>query len=210
MVAGLQGEDAPSPLSVLVVEDDAPFARCLRRELRRLRATTRLCSSVHAGRRAFRDARPDAAIVDVMLPDGSGLDLLERARDGGWLGLALVQSGFTSPEVANRAHVLGAAVVYKPYDMWHVRLFIDRCFQHRLAGHAPLEGMLSAVNARAALTPSEQAVLAGILRGMRHADIAAVRGVSPHTIRGQVRAILRKTGAKTARDLLRWLQASDG
>jgi DNA-binding NarL/FixJ family response regulator len=206
MVPGPQGEDGPPPLSILVVEDDVPFARCLRRELRRLRVTPRLCTSVQAGRRALRDAWPDGAIVDVALPDGSGLDLLERARDGGWSGVALVQSGLSSPDVANRAHALEAAVVYKPFDLWHIRLFIERCLRHRLSRDVSVGRALNLLSKRAQLTQVEQAVAEGILRGMRHTDIAAMRGVSAHTVKEQVRGILRKTGAKTARDLVRQLQ----
>lgn len=45
-----------------------------------------------------------------------------------------------------------------------------------------------------ALTPSERVVLASVGAGYSDKDIARLRGVSVHTVRNQVRTIMRKTG----------------
>lgn len=45
-----------------------------------------------------------------------------------------------------------------------------------------------------ALTPSERVVLTGLGVGLTDKEIARQRGVSVHTVRNQVRAIMRKTG----------------
>jgi len=53
------------------------------------------------------------------------------------------------------------------------------------------------------LTHAEAGLLAGILDGLRVAEIAAARGTSGETVRTQLKAIYRKTGAVDQADLVR-------
>src|SRR5690606_34114152 len=50
----------------------------------------------------------DVALFDVALPDGDGVDLLERARDGGNDVPVLMMSGHATVDAAVRATKLGA------------------------------------------------------------------------------------------------------
>lgn len=54
------------------------------------------------------------------------------------------------------------------------------------------------------LSPSERAVLAHVVRGASNAMIARARGTSLRTIANQVGSVLRKTGARSRLDLIRW------
>lgn len=53
------------------------------------------------------------------------------------------------------------------------------------------------------LTRAEQEVLRGLLLGRAYAEIATIRGTSPHTVGVQVKAVLRRLGASSSRDLFR-------
>lgn len=69
----------------------------------------------------------------------------------------------------------------------------------RVGAEAPVEADALDLDAPAltvaeALTPSERVVLASVGAGFSDKDIARRRGVSVHTVRNQVRAIMRKTG----------------
>lgn len=65
---------------VLVVEDDDPTRRLLVEALRDELIEAREVADVAAARAAIAAAAPSLAVVDVGLPDGSGLDLLRELK----------------------------------------------------------------------------------------------------------------------------------
>lgn len=68
--------------SVLIVDDHAHFRRTLRRALERDGWTIAGEAEDAAGAlRAARELEPDVVVLDVGLPDGSGLDVARRLRD---------------------------------------------------------------------------------------------------------------------------------
>jgi two-component system response regulator RegX3 len=69
---------------VLIVEDEAAIAAPLAAALRREGFTPRVAPSAAAALAEFSDWRPDAIVLDLMLPDGDGRDLCRelRARSG--------------------------------------------------------------------------------------------------------------------------------
>jgi len=53
----------------------------------------------------------------------------------------------------------------------------------------------------AGLTPAERSVLAAILDGSDRAEVAAVRGVSRHTVDNQLTLVFRKLGVRSREEL---------
>ncbi len=73
------------PFSVLVIEDDREFAATVKRVLENQGMTVQVIRS-QAGARATLSARtPDALVCDILLPDGTGYDLVRwfRQQAGG-------------------------------------------------------------------------------------------------------------------------------
>jgi two-component system catabolic regulation response regulator CreB len=74
---------------ILFVEDDANFRIVFTRLLREALASERLdVTFVEAGsaaeaRTRLRKGGLDAALIDITLPDGNGLDLVREINDGG-------------------------------------------------------------------------------------------------------------------------------
>ena len=70
-----------SPVSVLVVDDEAVLAEMVSMALRYegWEVTTALDGASAVA--AARDGRPDAVVLDVMLPDMSGLEVLRKIRE---------------------------------------------------------------------------------------------------------------------------------
>ncbi len=66
--------------TVLVVEDEPAIAESLAYSLRRDGFTVRLAATLAEAKRAI--AGTDLVILDLMLPDGSGFDLLAQVRHG--------------------------------------------------------------------------------------------------------------------------------
>ncbi|MFF9688078.1 response regulator transcription factor [Streptomyces sp. NPDC014623] len=69
-----------SPIRVLVVDDEAPLAELLSMALRYEGWEVRSAGDGAGAVRTARDFRPDAVVLDVMLPDMGGLTVLGRLR----------------------------------------------------------------------------------------------------------------------------------
>jgi DNA-binding NarL/FixJ family response regulator len=96
--------------SVLVIDDDAPFRALARRML----ADCGLevvgeAESVAAGSAAAARLRPDAALVDVMLPDGDGVALATQLAALPWQPRVVLTSSYT--DAAGRDEIGRAGVV---------------------------------------------------------------------------------------------------
>ncbi|MEU5718310.1 response regulator transcription factor [Streptomyces sp. NPDC020403] len=69
-----------NPVRVLVVDDEAPLAELLSMALRYEGWQVRSAGDGAGAVRTARDFRPDAVVLDVMLPDMDGLAVLGRLR----------------------------------------------------------------------------------------------------------------------------------
>jgi two-component system OmpR family response regulator len=69
-----------SPIRVLVVDDEAALAELLSMALRYEGWDVRTAPDGGSAVRAAREHRPDAVVLDVMLPDFDGLEVLRRMR----------------------------------------------------------------------------------------------------------------------------------
>ena len=69
-----------SPVRVLVVDDEAPLTELLSMALRYEGWEVRTAADGAGALRAAREFRPDAVVLDVMLPDMDGLEVLARLR----------------------------------------------------------------------------------------------------------------------------------
>jgi two-component system OmpR family response regulator len=80
--AGLQGLRHPdgSPIRVLVVDDEPNLAEVLASVLRYEGWEVRAAGDGGSAVRTARQFRPDAVVLDVMLPDVDGLEVLRRLR----------------------------------------------------------------------------------------------------------------------------------
>src|SRR6185295_8488506 len=66
---------------ILVIEDEAAFAAALGAVARRVGCEAVLCASAALGLKKLEQARPALVILDIGLPDSSGLDVLQKIRE---------------------------------------------------------------------------------------------------------------------------------
>jgi DNA-binding NarL/FixJ family response regulator len=103
----------------LLVEDEPLVAPAFVRRIRqRGLGECVVASTAHEARRLLGDGSGfTALIIDIGLPDGSGLDVLAEARQGGHaLTPALVRSASYEPRFINRASALEAKYLVKNAD----------------------------------------------------------------------------------------------
>jgi two-component system OmpR family response regulator len=73
-----------TPARILVVDDETPLAELVGMALRYEGYETVVAGSIRAARLEVARGRPDLIVLDVMLPDGSGVDACAKLRrDGG-------------------------------------------------------------------------------------------------------------------------------
>jgi len=96
--------------TLLLVEDDPVLADALARALARRGLEVVICSTVAQARRHLTLQRPPhCALLDLRLPDGSGLSLVQAVRQSAPRAAIVVMTGFASIATAIEAIKLGAS-----------------------------------------------------------------------------------------------------
>lgn len=93
---------------LLVVDDDPVLRSLLTRAFARRGFSVREAGSLAAARGAIAEAAPDLAVVDLKLPDGSGLDVVASLKAASAATRIVVLTGYASIATAVEAVKLGA------------------------------------------------------------------------------------------------------
>ena len=128
-------------------------------------------------------------VVDVMMPDGNGLDVLSLARERGQAAPALVLTAVHDAATINRAYELEGRYLVKPADPLGILAFFSGAARRPTAEQLAREWA-----ARYALTEAEVAILAAAAGGSERDQLAFERGISTTTLKKHVHNLLRKTG----------------
>ena len=112
---------------LLVVEDDRGIRDMLERGLRVAGHAATFAADVAEARLEWQAGAFDLVLLDVMLPDGDGIDLLAERRAAGDDTPAVLLSAREADEVRDRAAAVGA-VTYLPKPFVYAELLacIDR------------------------------------------------------------------------------------
>jgi len=198
--------------AALVVDDEPEVISTIDRLLQRAWPLVPARSLEQA--RAIVDAGPPllCAIVDIGLPDGSGLDLLPALREAYALLPVLVLTAYHEPELINRAQAHGVEYLVKPNFGEGLRSFSSRVAANeaaRAAGRRLREAVDAAVGEFATthgLTPREREVLSLAVGELSRSEIAGQLGITVHTVKTQTHAILVKCGEASLAALARRLR----
>ena len=106
---------------VLVIDDEALVRRSIERALTDSGYEVLTAASVEEGSTLFAQRRPHVVVLDVRLPDGSGLDLLPRLRRIDPAAKIVMVTAFGEMADVVRAMRLGACdFLKKPFDLEEV------------------------------------------------------------------------------------------
>lgn len=115
---------------VLLVEDDAALLRLIRDELDAEGYLVNVATSVATARQQLTETGFDLVVTDLRLPDGTGHDVLETARQCEPRPACLVITAFGSVSDAVAALKRGADdFLTKPLEMDHFLLSVDRLIE---------------------------------------------------------------------------------
>ncbi len=195
----------PLEAPILLIEDDALTRNALSRLLRRDVQVMSVGTLAEA--RSVFPSRPwSGYLVDVALPDGSGLDWLAEVRDEGAVAPALVVTAHCTQAFVNRAFSLRASYLCKPFPPADVLSFVQTATRDRFVLTAIRDGRsrsrsltdaVAEMALRHSLTAKEREILWAAFHGISAKEFVADRGVSINTYKSQVRKLLRKLRATT-------------
>jgi DNA-binding NtrC family response regulator len=116
--------------SILIVEDEEILAKNVKRTLEKLGHTVAVATTCGEGERSFAEMQPDLALLDLRLPDGSGLDLLARLRAQQSDVPILIMTAYATIEEAVSAIKLGARdYLQKPLHLDDLRHTVTRTLE---------------------------------------------------------------------------------
>jgi two-component system response regulator DevR len=181
----------------LLVDDDSGVLRSLSRVFRSF-AAVHCAESVSSARAHLRaGVLWRGFVIDLNLPDGSGLDLLERIRDLHPRVPALVLTGSEELTAINHVFALQASYCRKPAPTAALTRFAREAVASRGDWHSQIAGAVAKVAAEYGLTTSEARIVDMSVRGVRPESILLLRDISENTYKTQVKSILVKTQTST-------------
>jgi two-component system response regulator AtoC len=141
---------------VLVIEDDRALSEVLCDELRARGHMAVPAESVGQGLEQLKETEFDVALVDLMLPDGSGIEILRQISEDDLPMESIVLTGYAAVSTAIEAMKLGAYdYVTKPARMEELEMLVlkaaekarlrreNESLRVRLQRHEPVEGLLT-------------------------------------------------------------------
>lgn len=102
---------------ILLVEDNEQILYGNERMMKRRGYEVMTALTLHEARKRMNEAEPDAIILDIMLPDGNGLDFMRSLRQQKSQIPVLLLTGLTTPKDIVRGLTEGGDdYLTKPYD----------------------------------------------------------------------------------------------
>jgi FixJ family two-component response regulator len=189
---------------VFIVDDDASVREALGRLVRSAGLRVEAFASAEEFLNRARTDSPSCLVLDVQLPDLSGLDLQRRMVDAKSEMPIVFITGHGDIPTTVRAMKAGAIeFLTKPLVEGDVLESIrqaiarDRVVRHHNAETAYLRAR------RASLTPREEEIMEWVVSGLLNKQIAGELGISEETVKVHRGHVMRKMGADSLADLVR-------
>ena len=211
------GADAgPQPIRVLLVDDHAIVREGLKEILERaggFEVVGQAVDGVHAVEVA-RAVEPDVVVMDLGMPNKDGVEASEEILAAVPGTRILVLTASTADEAIAGALAAGASGYLQKFsaredllaalrDVVEGRATVSVEMVRRAIGaahEAPARGR----GPGESLTARERDILTHFARGHSYADVAAIVGNSPVTVRNTIYRIERKLGVTTKQEIVVW------
>ncbi len=190
--------------TVYIVDDEEP----VRKALRFLTKSDGIKSESFATAQAFLDAidriGPGCLLLDVCMPDMSGLELQEALRARNLEIPVIILTGHADVPTAVRAMKSGASdFVEKPFDGEELLDRIHQCLSGEAKRRRTIEWRRQAAERLARLTRREREVMEGLVAGKRNKQIAEELFISFRTVELHRSSIMTKFEANSLSDVVR-------
>jgi DNA-binding NarL/FixJ family response regulator len=145
----------------------------------------------------FRQHLPDVTLMDLRLPDSSGIEVTRQIRGEFPEARIIALTSYDGDQDIYRALEAGVRG-YLLKEMVHTEIVraIRIVYSGKRFIPSEVTDQLSGFFPEVALTPREIEVLSLVARGFGNKEVGDVLGTAPGTIKAHVQSILSKLGAK--------------
>lgn len=153
---------------------------------------------------AIGEHDPEIVVLDVQMPDGTGLDVLRKLRtDGDDRLIVLLTASIDEAGFAEALKLKVDGVLLKTSDP---ALLIDcldsvRDGEEWIDPHLNAEAARTEGSGRSILSPRETELVRLVRQGMRNRDIAAQLGITEGTVKVYLHSVFEKTGVANRTEL---------
>jgi FixJ family two-component response regulator len=190
--------------TVFIVDDDEPIRRSCDALVRQAGLTSEQYSSAREFLDAYEPSRPGCLVLDVRMPDMSGLELQQELNRRGAVIPVIFVTGVAEVPVAVEAMQHGAFdFLQKPIrapeflDRVHRALAFDGTTRATTLQRRQLQARFDS------LTDREREILSMVLEGLSNKESAARMKLSSRTVEIYRASLLRKVGARNTAHLVR-------
>lgn len=197
------------PIRILLVDDHQLMCDGLRLLLERVAGNhvVGTCGDCATAFRLTGELRPDLAILDVDLPDGSGIVLAKRIRGAFPAVKVLVLTAHVQPEFAAAALAAGAGgYLVKTNASAELAGAVATVMAGGIhAGTADRQAAptVTLPTTRRALPEREGQVLALLLKGLRNKEVAGELNLSVKTVETYRSRLMKRFGVNSMAELVR-------
>lgn len=196
---------------VYVVDDDSSIRQALSGLLRSVGLRVETFGSANEFLRAQRVEAPACLVLDVQLPDASGLDLPGELRNLEVPLPVIFITGHGTIPITVRAMKSGALeFLTKPFRDEDLLGAIDVALKRDRAARVDRSEIVEARRRIERLTPREHEVLELVVAGKMNKQIAAQLGTAEQTVKQHRGRVMRKLQVDSVAELVRLVERASG
>lgn len=190
--------------TVYIVDDEEP----VRKALSLLTKSDGLVSESFANSQDFLkqlpQIKPGCLLLDVCMPDMSGLELQEILQEQNSDIPVIILTGHADIPTAVRAMKGGASdFIEKPFDSEELLERIHQCLDRAKEHQNEIEWRRKVAQKMTSLTKRELQVMQGMVDGKRNKQIADTLFISFRTVELHRSSLMKKLGASSLSDVVR-------
>ena len=190
---------------IAIVDDDRDTRVATQLLLGRAGYRVRNFADAQAFIDAYRFGEVTCLIVDVRMPGMNGLEMLARLAAAGDIPPAIIISGQADIGMAVEAMRAGAVdFIEKPAVPETLLTAVERALRQALNPAERSAARTAAAMRLAALTKRERDVMALIVAGLANKAVAGRLGINRRTVEAHRATIMKKMGARSLSDLVRF------
>jgi FixJ family two-component response regulator len=191
--------------TLFIVDDDRGFLKAAHDWLKSARLSVVACDSARAFLSEYQPGQPGCLLLDVVMPEMSGLELLEELNRRQWTIPTIAMTARSSVHDAVRAMKLGALdYVEKPFASKNALIQVARRALQAATSAQQIRAEIDEIGGKLAkLSEREHEVLRQVADGLSSKEIAHAMNVSTRTVESQRLTMMKKLEAESIPQLVR-------